>query len=274
MTVLVTGATGTVGRALIDALQHAGEPVRALTRDPETAGLPAGVEVIAGDLTDPPSITPALEGVDRAHLIGFTGPRGAGGGEPLTMAPEIVATLEAAGVQRVTVLQNGHIGPMEEAVQASDLDWTLLAPVAFMANAHSWAEAIRTDGEVAEPHGHQKGAVVHEADIADVAVVALTQDGHAGQQYLITGPEAITAAEQVQVLAGAFGRQIGFRELTEAEAVARWRSWGFDDDDIEFMKWTWTSPVGADPALTVRQVTGRPGRTFAQWAVENATAFR
>ncbi|HLS15720.1 MAG TPA: NAD(P)H-binding protein [Beutenbergiaceae bacterium] len=274
MTVLVTGATGTVGRALIDALQRAGAPVRALTRDPGTAELPAGVEVITGDLTDPPSITPALQGVDRAHLIGFTGPRGAGGGEPLTMAPEIVARLEAAGVQRVTVLQNGHIGPMEEAVQASDLDWTLLAPVAFMANAHSWAEAIRTDGEVAEPHGHQKGAVVHEADIADVAVAALIQDGHAGQQYLITGPEGITAAEQVQILAGALGRQIGFRELTEAEAVARWRSWGFDDDDIEFMKWTWTSPVGADPVPTVRQVTGHPGRTFAEWAVENAAAFR
>ncbi|HLQ80968.1 MAG TPA: NAD(P)H-binding protein [Brachybacterium sp.] len=274
MTILVTGATGTVGRALVHALSERGQSVRALSRDPSTAVLPTGVEVVQGDLTDPSSLTAALDGVSAVHLIGFDAPRGAGGGDALTTAPAVVEAAERAGVRRASVLHNGIPGGMDAAVQHSSLEWTVLVPVGFMANALWWAEAIRNEGEVAEPRADSRGAIVHEADIADVAATALTEAGHGGQSYVITGPESLNVAEQVSTLAEAIGREITFRELSDEEAIARWRSWGFDDEAVEFMTWTWESPIGVTPSDTVRRVTGGPGRTFSQWAAEHAEEFR
>ncbi|MGP9536894.1 NAD(P)H-binding protein [Brachybacterium sp. AOP43-C2-M15] len=274
MTILVTGATGTIGRALVRALTERGQHVRALSRDPSTADLPTEVEVVQGDLTDPPSLAAALDGVSAVHLIGFDAPRGAGGGDALTTAPAVVEAAERAGVRRATVLHNGIPGGMDAAVQHSSLEWTVLAPVGFMANALWWAEAIRTEAEVAEPRGDSRGAIVHEADVADVAATALTEAGHGGRSYVITGPEAVSTAEQVSILAEAIGQEITFRELSDEEAIERWRSWGFDDEAVEFMTWTWESPIGATPTDTVQRVAGGPGRTFAQWAAENAEQFR
>lgn len=274
MTILVTGATGTVGRALVHALSERGQSVRALSRDPSTAVLPTGVEVVQGDLTDPSSLTAALDGVSAVHLIGFDAPRGAGGGDALTTAPAVVEAAERAGVRRASVLHNGIPGGMDAAVQHSSLEWTVLVPVGFMANALWWAEAIRNEGEVAEPRADSRGAIVHEADIADVAATALTEAGHGGQSYVITGPESLNVAEQVSTLAEAIGREITFRELSDEEAIARWRSWGFDDEAVEFMTWTWESPIGVTPSDTARRVTGGPGRTFSQWAAEHAEEFR
>ena len=274
MTILVTGATGTVGRALVRALWEGGQSVRALSRDPSTADLPTEVEVAQGDLTDPPSLADALDGVSAVHLIGFDAPRGAGGGDALTTAPAVVEAAERAGVRRATVLHNGIPGGMDAAMPHSSLEWTVLAPVGFMANALWWAEAIRTEGEVAEPRGDSPGAIVHEADIADVAATALTEGGHGGQSYVITGPEPLTVAEQVSLLAEALGREITFRELSDERAIERWRSWGFDDEAVEFMTSTWENPIGAIPTDTVQRVTGGPGRTFAQWAAHHAERFR
>jgi len=274
LTILVTGATGTVGRALVHALSERGQSVRALSRDPSTAVLPTGAEVVQGDLTDPSSLTAALDGVSAVHLIGFDAPRGAGGGDALTTAPAVVEAAERAGVRRASVLHNGIPGGMDAAVQHSSLEWTVLVPVGFMANALWWAEAIRNEGEVAEPRADSRGAIVHEADIADVAATALTEAGHGGQSYVITGPESLNVAEQVSTLAEAIGREITFRELSDEEAIARWRSWGFDDEAVEFMTWTWESPIGVTPSDTVRRVTGGPGRTFSQWAAEHAEEFR
>lgn len=274
MTILVTGATGTVGRALVHALSERGQSVRALSRDPSTAVLPTGAEVVQGDLTDPSSLTAALDGVSAVHLIGFDAPRGAGGGDALTTAPAVVEAAERAGVRRASVLHNGIPGGMDAAVQHSSLEWTVLVPVGLMANALWWAEAIRNEGEVAEPRADSRGAIVHEADIADVAATALTEAGHGGQSYVITGPESLNVAEQVSTLAEAIGREITFRELSDEEAIARWRSWGFDDEAVEFMTWTWESPIGVTPSDTARRVTGGPGRTFSQWAAEHAEEFR
>src|SRR5690625_7444503 len=102
-----------------------------------------------------------------------------------------------------------------------------------MANALWWAEAIRNEGEVAEPRADSRGAIVHEADIADVAATALTEAGHGGQSYVITGPESLNVAEQVRTLAEAIGRESPIREVSDEEAIARWRSWRFDDEAVE-----------------------------------------
>ncbi|MEU8385105.1 NAD(P)H-binding protein, partial [Streptosporangium sp. NPDC048865] len=176
MTFLVTGATGKVGRHVVDHLLRAGRRVRALTRDPAGARLPEPVEVVRGDLTDPGTLGPAFEGVEGAHLLT------AGGDDYATLrtGPELVRLVEEAGVRRVALLWNGHVGPVEEAFAASGVEWTRLQPVDFMANTLAWAPAIRTEGEVREPFADVPGGLVDEADVGAVATTVLVRGGHAG----------------------------------------------------------------------------------------------
>ena len=185
MTILVTGATGNRGGHMVEQLLRAGRHVRALTRDPANAGLPAGTEVVAGDLTAPETLGPALTGVEAMHLIAF----GDSGYTPLTNAAAILERATAAGVRRVTVL-TGTDDELEvpRAVEAAGVEWTHLRPAEFMANALFWAESIKADGVVRAPFGDQPHAMVDEADVAAVAVSALLEDGHAGRPTSSPGP--------------------------------------------------------------------------------------
>ncbi|MEV0774908.1 NmrA family NAD(P)-binding protein [Streptomyces sp. NPDC050428] len=272
---LVTGATGTVGRQIVLELLSRGHTVRALTRDPSRAGIPDfpdGVEVVRGDLADPASLVPALEGVTGLHLITFDG----GGFAALETGPEIVELAAKAGVRRITVLNGGGDTPLQDAVMAGTVPWTVLMPVEFMANALEWAEGIRAGDRVREPFVGRLSAMVHEGDIGAVAAVALSEDGHGGKSYLITGPEALTIQDKADTLAAARGREIEVVELTEAQAVEQWRSAGQPEEVIGFLLEVYgnTPPEGRTPNGTVEEVTGRPARTFAQWAAEHADAFR
>jgi uncharacterized protein YbjT (DUF2867 family) len=274
MKILVTGATGTVGRHVVNQLIQAGHQVRALTRNPAKANLPAGVEVMAGNLAAPKTVEPALAGVSGFHLINFDS--GADGGALLQTGPEIVALATQAGVRRITVLMGGEKGSVEQAVEASDLAWTLLQPVEFMANALDWVGSIRAEGVVRGPFAHRLSALIHEADIGAVAATALSEDGHAGQTYILTGPEALTPPDMVRIIGAAIGRDLRFVELTEAQAREQWRESGYSEEVIEFFVWALgnTPTEGYTVVPTVEQVTGRPARTFAQWAAEHAEVFR
>ncbi|QGV82673.1 NAD-dependent epimerase/dehydratase family protein [Streptomyces ficellus] len=269
---LVTGATGTVGRQVVAELLRLGRPVRALTRDPAKAGLPDGVEVVRGDLTDPDTLTGALDGVTGLHLITFGGEYFA----PLETGPRIVDLAREAGVRRITVLNGGGPTPLEDAVRAGGVPWTVVTPVEFMANALEWAEGIRTADEVREPFTGRRSAMVHEGDIGAVAAVALTEDGHAGREYLVTGPEVLTLKDKTDAIAAARGRQVRLVELSEAEAVEQWRAEGRPQDVIDFLLEVYgDTPVeGRTVHDTVERVTGRPARTFAEWARTHADAFR
>ncbi|MEU3999912.1 NAD(P)H-binding protein [Streptomyces fungicidicus] len=271
-TILVTGATGTVGRQVVAELLARGHAVRALTRDAAAAVFPAGVEVFQGDLTEPESLAPALEGVTGLHLITFGGARFA----PLETGPRILELARAAGVRRVTVLHGGGPSLLEDAVRADDgVDWTVLMPVEFMGNALEWADGVAASDEVREPFVGRLSAMVHEGDIGAVAAVALTEDGHAGQEYLITGPELLTVGDKVTAIAAARGRDITLVELTREQAVAQWRAAGHPEDVIGFLLEAYgnTPEVGRTVLDTVEKVTGRPARTFARWAAEHAGAF-
>ncbi|GHB21963.1 NAD(P)H-binding protein [Streptomyces chryseus] len=272
MTILVTGATGTVGRQVVAELVRRGERVRALTRDPAKADFPDGVETVRADLTDPTTLIPALEGVTGLHLITFGGVYFA----PLTTGPEIVALASKAGVRRVTVLGGGGPSGVQDAVEAGDMDWTLVMPVEFMANALEWADGIRTRDSVAEPFVDRLSAMVHEADIGAVAAVALTEDGHAGRTYTLTGPETLTVRDKVRALTAARGREIALTELTPAQAVERWQGAGMDQETVDFLLDVYgnTPEIGRTVVDTVERATGRPARTFAEWAAEHADAFR
>ncbi|MFD4595491.1 NmrA family NAD(P)-binding protein [Streptomyces rubiginosohelvolus] len=272
MTILIAGATGNVGRPLVEQLLAAGHPVRALTRNPAKANLPEGAEVIAGNLSDTSSLVEAFKGVTAAHLISFNGEDFS----PLENGPEIVKLAKESGVRKVTVLKGDVTkSPLEEAVEAGGLEWTFLSPVEFMSNALEWTESIKNEGVVREAFAQAKSAMVHDADIAAVAAVALTADGHAGQEYWITGPQALTPPEKVRAISEALGREVKYVELSQDEIVAEWRQTGYSDEDVEFFLTMRTNPPEAGYTVqdTVERVTGKPPRTFVQWVKENAAAF-
>lgn len=270
MTILVTGATGRVGRHLIQELLNEGQRLRALTRNPASAKFPSGVEVFAGDLSDPATLVPALRGATALHLI-TTG----AGYIPLTTGDEIIRIADKAGVKRVTVLWDGRKGTVEQAVESSELEWTQLQPVDFMSNASSWKESIQTEGVVRDLFGDSLQASVHERDVARVAAAALTKDGHAGKTYTLTGPEVLTVPQKVDILSKVIGKDIRFVQITEAEERARMAKLGVEEEIIDYViNWHKHPPVEAYTVnFTVEQVTGTPARTFSDWAREHAGYF-
>ncbi|MEU6024219.1 NAD(P)H-binding protein [Micromonospora sp. NPDC048871] len=277
MTILVTGATGTVGRHVVDQLLARGANVRALSRNP-AASLPADVEVVNGDLLRPDSLRPALTGVDRMYLFPV----------PDT-AKECVDIAVRAGVRRIVVLSSDAVNTryeiagdsiddhlaVENAVAESDVEWTFLRPVAFASNTLFWAHSITTEGVVRAAYPNAAQALVHEADIAAVAVTALLEDGHAGGRYTITGPEAITQVEQVRTIADQIGRDIRFEEMTPEEKHAEMIQYLPEDSVRMILGYFAIAVTNPDPVTTaVQQVTGVPARTFAEWVADHASYFR
>jgi uncharacterized protein YbjT (DUF2867 family) len=280
--VLVTGATGRVGRAVIAELLGAGVPVRALTRNPVTAGLPASAEVVAGDFTEPDSLDPALQGV-RAVFLLWTAP-------PATAAA-VVERL-ASDTRRVVFLSSPHQTPhpffqqpnpmarlhaeIERLIAAAGVESTFIRPGMFASNVQFWwGPAIRAGDIVRWPYGTAETAPIDERDVAAVAARALYEDGHAGGDYVLTGPESLSQAEQVSVIGAVLGRQIRFEELSpdefRRETAATWPG-----PVVEMLLAAWGAAIGR-PALvtsTVAGVVGAPARTFRQWVSDHAGAFR
>ena len=271
MTILITGATGTVGRHLVSQLAAAGHRVRALTRDPAKARFAPEVEVVAGDLTDVATLREAFAGVTAAHLITF----GGDDGEDLANGDALVALAADAGVRRVSVLSGWAPTSVERALRAGPIGWTLVAAVEFMSGTLEWAPEVRASGTVSSLATFPS-AVVHEADIAAVAAVALTEDGHAGKTYTVTGPKALTPQERTGILAAAIGRELTYVNLTVDQERERMRSFGYPLEYIEFGVALATNPPKSAGVVrnTVEAVTGRPARTFAAWAEANGEHFR
>nr|WP_199853854.1 NAD(P)H-binding protein [Plantactinospora sp. BB1] len=250
-------------------LVRRGERVRALTRNPAaaTGRFPAEVELVAGTHTMPERLDAALDGADRLHVTVTTGLAEVG--------PELVRRAVAAGVERITVLWGGEVGPVERAVADSGVGWTRLEPQEFMSNTLTWVESIRAEGVVREPYDFPS-ALVHEADIATVAAVALLDDGHAERVYNLTGPEALTTRERIAILSRAIHRDITFVPITHEQAVDRLIATGVPRAEAEYVVGWYAAPDEAARTVvdTVEQVTGHPARTFAQWVAEHAERFQ
>ncbi|AKT40128.1 NAD(P)H-binding protein [Chondromyces crocatus] len=277
MTILVTGATGSVGRHVVEQLLERGQQVRALTRRPDQAALPREVTVIQGDLTRPDTLSATLEGVDRLYLF----PVGDG-------AEAFVERARRAGVQRIVLLSSSAIArrfdfseataehhlAIERVVEASGIAWTHLRPGWFDGNALTWAQEIRAEGVVRAPHGAAAQALVHEADIAAVAVKALLEDGHAGAKYLLSGPETITRVEQARAIGRVIGKDVRFEEISPDAFRASVRG-ALPEEVIEMYLGYWALAVDQpDPVWsTVEDVLGRPARPFQQWVAEHASDF-
>ena len=283
MTVLVTGASGHVGRAVLDQLLAAGADVRASSRDPGTAQLPAGVPVVAADLTRPETLPAALTGVTRVFL--YAQPEG---------IDNFVQAAQAAGVEQVVFLSSAslvepgaadnpiaqHHRAVEQALERSGLAWTFVRPGAFATNALQWARAIRAEGVVRIPYPQSESAPIHEADIAAVAVAALTGDttpvrGYPNAAPHLTGPESLTQERQVTLIGEAIGRGVRCVELTPDQARTEMGSF-MPPQFVEVLLRTWAATDGVPATISdaVAQFTGRPARSFASWAHDHAADFR
>jgi uncharacterized protein YbjT (DUF2867 family) len=269
MTILVTGATGNVGRHVVADLAATGQVVRAVTRTPSR--VPAGIEVARGGIDD---VGGMLDGVDRVFLVWphMT----AEGAEPVVSAlasrGSHVVFLSARGVTDDSPLFHARI---ERLLRDSGVDWTFLRAGGFATNTLEWAPQVRA-GVVRWVHGSAGRALIHERDIADVAVAALTSAGHAGAAYELTGPETLTQVEQVRTLGDAVGRAVRWDEMPVAEARETLLARGWEPGFVEHGLAYWASLVDQPETVTgvVEEVTGKPGRTFAVWAVEHAADFR
>jgi uncharacterized protein YbjT (DUF2867 family) len=272
--ILVTGATGNVGAELLRALVERGERVRALVRRAD-AELPAGVEGVVGDLDRPETLP--VDGVRAAHLL--AGYRD---------MPGVLARLRGAGVERVTLQSSSSVpgGDMsnavaryhilsEAAVRESGVAWTFLQPNSFMSNALRWLPQLRSGDVVREAFGGVRVATIDPADVAAVAAEALTTDRHEGRSYRVSGPESLLPADRVAILAGVLGRELRFEALSDAEARAEMSAnMPAEYVDAFFSFFADGNLDESQVVPTVEEVTGRPPRTFEQWAIAHADAFR
>jgi uncharacterized protein YbjT (DUF2867 family) len=279
--VLVTGATGRVGRVVVDLLVDAGVPVRALTHRPEAAALPANVEVVTGDLTVPASLDAALQGAGAVFLVWTV---------PPATAPAVVERL-AAGAQRVVFLSSPHQTPhpffqqpnpmavlhadIERLIAAAGLESTIIRPGMFASNVlFWWAPAIRADGVVRWPYAAAETAPVDERDVAAVAARTLYQDGHAGGDYVLTGPQSLSQAEQVSIIGDVIGHRIRFEELSPDEFRNQTEgTWPRPVVDMLLAAWGATMGRPALVTSTVSDILGSAPRSFRQWVADHAPAF-
>jgi uncharacterized protein YbjT (DUF2867 family) len=280
--VLVTGATGRVGRGVVDLLVEADVPVRALTRRSEAAStLPASVEAVTGDLTVPESLDAGLRGVDAVFLV-WTAP-----------SPTAAAVVEriAAHARRVVFLSSPHQTPhpffqqpnpmavlhadIERLIAAAGLESTIIRPGMFASNALPWwAAAIRADGVVRWPYGAAETAPIDDRDVAAVAARTLSQGGHAGGDYVLTGPDSLSQAGQVGIIGDVLGRQVTFEELSPDDFRSETAgSWPRPVVDMLLAAWGATMGQPAYVTSTVLDILGSPPRSFRQWVTDHAAAF-
>jgi uncharacterized protein YbjT (DUF2867 family) len=273
--ILVAGATGTVGRELAAQLSDSGTAVRALVRDPESVNLPAGVELMRGDLADPASLSSPLEGVETMFLIWpFTSERAA-----TEIAPPVVAAITQR-VQRVVYLSADAAADnadrfwarLERLIERSAHEFTFLRPTGFAKNTLMWASQIRAGEVVRWPYGAAARSLIDERDIAAVALRALTETGHTGA----TCPRTLTQIEQLGAIAEAIGRSLRWEEISRKDArpalVTAFGDGAFADSALD----TWARFVVAPERTTqtVQEITGSPAHSLGEWAAHHADDFR
>jgi uncharacterized protein YbjT (DUF2867 family) len=281
---LVTGATGTTGTEVLRGLREREIDVRAHIHDESKAGAvkELGAEAVVGEMGDPKTLEPALEGVERAYLVSPLSPMQA------EYEQVFVETARAAGVKHVVKLSTigastqsplrfgRNHAVVEQALRDSGLEWTFLRPNGFMQNNLAWSPRVQ-DGTFYSPVPDAAFSIVDARDVAEVAVAALTSEGHAGKAYALTGPEAVSYRDQARRLFAAAGREVEVEEVP-ADAVKQalveagvppWNAEGLAE------LWELYASGGATLVATgVQDVLGRPPRDLDTFARDHADAFK
>ena len=281
--ILVTGATGKVGREVVRQLAAESVPVRAFVRDPARASnlrLP-GVDVVVGDLARPDTLDRALSGVDRVFLASPADP------EQVTLQGNAVQASKRAGVARVVKISVAG-GPeaatqigrwhwtTEKQIEASGLGFTMLRPILYMQQTLTFAPSVATSGSFSAPMGTGEVAMVDTRDVAAVAVRALTEDGHENKIYDLTGSEGLSFDAVADAISEAIGRKVSYvhvppeyaRKQMLGGGVPRWLV-----DDMLLLFASFRDGYGAAVSDAVKDVTGKKPRTFHQFARDHAHAF-
>ena len=279
--ILITGATGHIGKELIPLLLETNQSLRVLVRDEKKVTyLDSRIERAIGDLNNPASLLAAMESVKKVFLVTLE----------TQQDINVVEAAKRAEVQQIVKLSTLeatehkiNVGrwhrEREELIRTSDLDWTFLRPGMFMSNSIEWwADSIKGQGSVFFPGGKKgKVAPVDPRDVAAAAAVALTQPGHSGQAYELTGSELFTIGEMVQVISHVLGKPIQYIDIPPIAAKLFMLKSGMDKvlvNALMEMLASLRKNEGAIVTDTVQRVTGNPPRTFEAWCCEHLQAFQ
>jgi uncharacterized protein YbjT (DUF2867 family) len=279
MVAVVFGARGNVGRHVAAGLAAAGARVRVTSRDPATARFPAGTDVAAADLEEPGTLPAALAGAQSVFL--YARPAGIQG---------LVQAAQAAGVRHIAFLSSAAVvspgaehnpiaqqhKAVELALEGSGIEWTFIRPGMFAANTRwLWAQSVRTARTVRTPYPGAQTAPIHEKDIAALAVTALTEPGHGHQAYTVFGPESLTLRDQVRQIADAIGTDIRLEVVSREQAQEELGKTLPAMAAAGILRgWEAGNGAPARTSVIVEKITGRPARTFAEWAADHADDFR
>lgn len=279
MTILVVGARGHVGRGVTRGLLGRGERVRASSRRPDAAAAPAGVEPVRGDLDDPATFPALLDGVRKAFVYAHA-----------DQAEAFAAAARKAGVEHIVLLSSNSVlfpdrssNPVamehlavEQALRASGVDWTFVRPGYLATNTYRWRRPISEERTVRGAFPDGSTPLVHEQDVADVAVQALLDDRHRGHAYLVLGGAALTERQQVAAIGDALGEPVRYETVSvdEYRAELSTRIPSFYVDAIIAVRGEVPQVPAELRVDAVPAVLGRPPRTFAAWARDHAEDFR
>lgn len=280
--ILVTGATGTIGSALVRALQARGADFAVMTSKPATRT--DGVPVVVADFADRASLDRAFASVHTLFLLLPLVPN------KRVLARHAVDAAQAAGIKHIVRSSGAGAdsqspvaiarlqGEIDDMVRASGIPFTLLQPNSFMQNHVTFNAAQIRAGAYYAPHGNSATSVVDARDVADAADAVLSNPAaHAGKHYTLTGPEALTDAEQMAEISRALGRTVKYVDVPDAAAVDAMNQYGVAPELIEWLmslhhviKQGWAAGVTTD----VQALTGQAPRTFAAYAREHVSAWR
>jgi uncharacterized protein YbjT (DUF2867 family) len=282
MTFLITGATGNVGGELVTQLIDAGHQVRAYARSRDKARqqLPEATEITIGDLDDTAALNRAAEGIDAIFFMQAA---------PIpAQAQNVVDAAKAAGVRRIVMLSSigtvlhpmciigGAINARDDVLRASGLDITYLKPNTLASNALWWKTSIATDGKVYDPTDPGLTPPIDPYDIARVAATVLTQPGHERHSYILNGPEALSAREQVKILADVLDREIEFVAVTPEQYAEVNISRGTPEPQaraLQNLQELFRAGRSGILSEDVQNLTGIAPRTFRQWCQQHRNEF-
>jgi uncharacterized protein YbjT (DUF2867 family) len=279
--ILITGATGHIGKELIPFLLESGQSIRVLVRDEKkVAPLDPCIERVVGDWNKLETLASAMEGVERVFLVTFE----------TQQDMNVIEAAKRAGVQHIVKLSTLEatehkikVGKWhyerEELIRASGLDWTLIRPGMFMSNSIDWwSDSIKHQGSVFFPGGKKgKVAPVDPRDVAKVSALALTQPGHNGQAYELTGTELFTIGGMVQVISCVLGKPIQYVDIPPIAAKLFMLKSGMDKVLVNALMEMLVSLRRNEGAIVtdiVQRLTGYPPRTFEAWCREHIEAFQ